>query len=268
MECVVIDNASTDATARVVEEAALRSPIAVRRVNESRIGSSFARNRAIDETRAEFILYLDDDATAEPDWAAELLAEMERRTLDVACGAVLPAWGAPLPAWLGPSIYPKLAVHDEAMLARASDAELEKLENYYSANIGIRRSAFERFGRFREDLGVVGGRPFSGEDTELLARIIARGGRVGFARRAIVRHAIGPERMTRGYLVRKSFAFGMGSAAAAGGRSHNRLDKLVRNAVRMVAARLRGDRARAMYHELECANFLGYWRGRWLGRGA
>jgi hypothetical protein len=30
----------------------------------------------------------------------------------------------------------------------------------------------------------------------------------------------------------------------------------------MLFALARGDTERAVYHELECANFVGYWRGR------
>ncbi|MGH7864092.1 MAG: glycosyltransferase family 2 protein [Candidatus Binataceae bacterium] len=265
-DCVVIDNASSDDTRAAVESAARSAPFPVRHVLEHRVGSSYARNRAVNETASGYIFFIDDDAVAAPDWAAELLAEIEHRNLDAACGAVLPNWTAPPPAWLGPSLYSKLAVHDERMLA-APFASVEDLANYYSANVGFRRAAFERFGRFREDLGVVGGRPFSGEDTELFARIIARGGRLGFAPRAIVRHTIGAERMTRAYLVRKSFAFGMGSAVA-GGKSHNRIDKLARNVARLVGAAVRGDSERVVYHQLECANFLGYWRARLLSRRA
>ena len=101
----------------------------------------------------------------------------------------------------------------------------------------------------------------SGEDTELFQRIIAWGGMMGFTMRARVHHLIPPERMRRGYLRRKSYAFGFGSAIA-GGPTHNHLEKLARNGVRMIAAFARGDAERAVYHELECANFVGYWRGR------
>ena len=266
LDCVVIDNASSDDTPATVEAAAGGARLPIRRVFEPRLGSSSARNRALDETGSDYVFFLDDDAVAAPDWAAELLAAIQLRKLDAACGAVLPSWTAPPPAWLGPSLYSKLAVHDERTLAGPVSA-LEVLSNYYSANVGFRRAAFERFGRFREDLGVVGGRPFSGEDTELFARIIARGGRFGFAPRAVVHHTIGTERMTRGYLARKSFAFGMGSAVA-GGKSHNRIDKLARNLARLAGAALRGDAERVVYHELECANFFGYWRGRLLRRRA
>jgi glucosyl-dolichyl phosphate glucuronosyltransferase len=261
LDCLVVDNRSTDDTAATVESFARSAPIRVRRVGEPRLGSSFARNRAVAETDCDFILFIDDDAIAEPRWALEMVAEIEGRALDAACGLVLARWPSPPPPWLGPRLWVKLAVHDPSAIESAPDGELERLDNYFSANLGLRRATFERFGGFREDLGVVGGNPISGEDTELFQRIIARGGKMGFARRAVVHHLIPPERMTRAYLRRKSFAYGVGSAFA-GGRSHNRVDKLIRNAVRMALAAAHGDRERAVYHELECANFLGYWRGR------
>ncbi len=268
LECVVIDNASTDDTPRVVEAAATRSPrFSIRRVLERRQGSSFARNRAVDESRADFIFFLDDDATADPNWLSAMLSAMENRRLDAACGMVLPRWSIPPPSWLGPRLWVKLAVHDRATLESAPAEEAEALQNYFSANVGFRRSAFERFGRFREDLGVVGGNPMSGEDTELFARIINSGGEMGFVADAIVHHLIGAERMTPQYLRRKSFAYGFGSAVA-GGQSHNGVDKLAKNLLRMIPTALRGDREGVLYHQLECANFFGYWRGYLATRGA
>src|SRR5713226_5798410 len=111
-ECIVVDNASTDATSSIVEDVSRTAPIAMRRVLETRRGSSFARNRAVAEARGEFILFIDDDAVAEPRWAVELIGAMERRALDAAGGMVLARWGMPPPPWLGPRLYSKLAVHD------------------------------------------------------------------------------------------------------------------------------------------------------------
>lgn len=264
-DCVVIDNASTDDTATIVDDFARRAALPMRRVFEPHPGSSFARNRAVDEITSDFIFFIDDDAVAERDWAAELLDDMRRRDLDAACGMVLPRWSSPPPGWLGPSLWVKLAVHDRRAIESAPSGSAERLDNYFSANVGFKRSAFARFGKFREDLGVVGGNPISGEDTELFARILSRGGTMGFAPRAIVHHLIPPERMTRAYLRRKSFAFGMGTAFA-GLQNHNRVDKLIRNGVRMATAAMPGDPERALYHELECANFFGYWRGRLIAR--
>ncbi len=265
LDCIVVDNGSTDATPSVVEACAKSAPFPIRRVFEERLGSSFARNRAIVESQSEFIFFIDDDALAETSWAAEMLCAMNERALDGACGLVLPRWTASPPPWLGRSLWVKLAVHDRERIEAEPAERAENLANYFSANVGLRRDAITRFGNFREDLGNVGGNPMSGEDTELFARIIARGGRMGFAPRAIVNHLIPAERMTRKYLRRKSFAYGVGSAFAAG-RHHNHPGKLIRNAARMAAAAVRGDSERAIFHELECANFLGYWRGRMLVR--
>ncbi len=257
----MVDNASTDSTPAVFDSVAGSAPFPARRVAEPRLGESFARNRAIDEARGDFLLFIDDDAVAEPDWAAALVGEIERRSLDAVCGMVLARWMTEPPRWLGARLNSKLAVHDPRAIERGPRAAVETLSNYFGANMAFRRSAFERFGRFREDLGVIGGNAISGADTDFFSRIIARGGRVGFAPGALVHHMIGPERTRRAYLLKKSFAYGVGSAFA-GGVSHNRLDKLAKNAVRMAAAALRGDGEGVMYHGCECANFFGYWRGR------
>lgn len=260
-ECLIVDNGSTDDTTDVVERFARDAPMKVRYAFERHLGSSFARNRAIEEAHGDLILFIDDDAVAEPTWAIELMTEMDRRDLDVACGMVLPRWTVKPPQWLGPSLYVRLAVHDEAKIASEPPAKADHIHNYFSASAGFRRETFELFGRFREDLGVVGNNPISGEDTELFARIIARGGVIGFAPKSRVHHIIGPERMTRAYLRRRSFAFGFGSAIT-GGATHNHPDKLFRNGLRMALAVVRGNYERAVYHELECANYFGYWRGR------
>jgi len=103
-ECVVVDNRSTDDTSRVVAQFANQSALATRYVCEGGAGSSYTRNRAVAEAHGDFILFIDDDAVAEPDWAAEMLAEIERRHLDAACGMVLPRWSRKPPRWLGPSL--------------------------------------------------------------------------------------------------------------------------------------------------------------------
>src|ERR1700733_12284288 len=71
------------------------TPFPIRRVLESRQGSSFARNRAVDEARGDFICFIDDDATAERDWLRAMLSALETRGLDAACGMVLPRWSTP-----------------------------------------------------------------------------------------------------------------------------------------------------------------------------
>lgn len=261
LACIVIDNGSTDSTAEVFEHEASSAPFPARRVFEPTLGESRARNRAIDEADADFILFIDDDAAAEPRWACELLAAFSRRPLDAVCGMVLPSWAAERPDWLGPRIYSKLAVHDRAAIEASGAEEVERVGNFFGANMALRCAALGKFGRFREDLGVTGTSAISGADTDFFERIRERGGSIGFAPRAIVYHLVEQRRMTRPYLLRKSFEYGVGSALA-GRTSHNRPDKLIRNSIRMLGAELRRDPEGAMYHRMECANFFGYWYGR------
>jgi len=263
-QCLVIDNRCTDDTPALVGRFAATMPVPTRLIYEAGPGSSYARNRAFDEASGDYILFLDDDAVADPRWALEIIAEMERRALDCACGLVLARWSQPPPRWLGPALYAKLAVHDPVT---GGNPTWERMVNYFSVNVALRRHVPDRFGRFRQDLGVVGGNPISGEDTELFAQVQAKGGKIGFAPRAVVHHLIGPERLTRSYFRRKAFAYGIGSAVA-GGRHHNRLDKVLKNALRMLAARARGDATAVLLHELECINFVGFWRGRLWHRAA
>jgi glucosyl-dolichyl phosphate glucuronosyltransferase len=261
LECVLIDNGSTDNTADVFADESRSAPFPARRVFEPRLGESAARNRAIYECAGEFLLFIDDDAIAEPDWASAMVAALRERKLDAACGMVIAQWPYDPPQWLGPRLYPKLAVHDPNEIESASPEAVENLSNYFGANMGFRRDTFDRFGRFREDLGVTGSSAISGADTDFFLRMISNGGRMGFVPGAVVHHQIGPERMTRAYLLKKSFAYGFGSAVAAR-RGHNGIDKLIKNLARMAGAAIRGDREGVLYHQMECANFFGYWRGR------
>src|SRR5260370_29094062 len=116
-----------------------------------------------------YVLFMEDEGIAEPDWAMEMLGEMERRHFDAACGIVVPSWERPPPRWLAPSLYVRLAVHDEAAIAEASPPERDHIHHYFSANVGFRRETFELLGNFRQDLRVVRDNPISGSDTALFA---------------------------------------------------------------------------------------------------
>ena len=65
-EVVVVDNGSTDHTAKVCNEFAARLPI--RYFFEEQRGLSVARNRAIREARGRYICWTDDDVTVGPGW--------------------------------------------------------------------------------------------------------------------------------------------------------------------------------------------------------
>lgn len=71
-EIIVVDNNSTDNTAKVVQEYQANWPIAnrLRYCFEGQQGAAFARQRAVEESSSTFIGFLDDDNLPASDWVA------------------------------------------------------------------------------------------------------------------------------------------------------------------------------------------------------
>jgi glycosyltransferase involved in cell wall biosynthesis len=68
-EVLIVDNNSTDDTEAVAHSAGRRLPL--RYVRETTQGLSHARNRALDESRTDLVLFTDDDVLVEAGWTSE-----------------------------------------------------------------------------------------------------------------------------------------------------------------------------------------------------
>ena len=91
IEVIVIDNASTDATAEVVQTRL--SDARLRYVYEAKLGLSTARNTGAQLAKGDILAYLDDDAEASPQWLASLLEVYENNDkIAIAGGKVTLLW--------------------------------------------------------------------------------------------------------------------------------------------------------------------------------
>ncbi len=72
-EVIVVDNNSTDRTAKVVADYQANWPksIPLKYAFAPKQGAAFARQRAVEKARGEFIGFLDDDNLPEPEWVAQ-----------------------------------------------------------------------------------------------------------------------------------------------------------------------------------------------------
>ncbi|MGD1701971.1 hormogonium polysaccharide biosynthesis glycosyltransferase HpsE [Dapis sp. BLCC M229] len=72
-EVIVVDNNSTDTTAQVVAAYQAKWPkfIPLRYAFAPKQGAAFARQRAVEKARGEFIGFLDDDNLPDPEWVAQ-----------------------------------------------------------------------------------------------------------------------------------------------------------------------------------------------------
>ena len=200
-EIVVVDNGSVDGT-RELLLSAMRTTPNLRWVVEDRRGLSHARNRGITEAQGDVLAFLDDDAIAAPEWL-ETIAHAMRSSRDVvaAGGPIRLRWCTERPAWVSDeltSLYSGLDLGDELR-------EVAYPEVPYGANMAFRRSTFSTIGGFCTALGRRGESLLSGEEKELFHRIARSGGHVVYTPSASVEHQVLPERVSRRWLLRRSY---------------------------------------------------------------
>ncbi len=203
-ELVVVDNNSNDATRPVVEEFIGRSPL--RYIFEPRQGKSCALNRAIAETSSPLLVFTDDDVDVDANWVAEIVAAAKRNPdASFFGGKVIPHWEKPPPRWLAENERSLLASVAVSYDLGGYERTIKRFEPgkevpFLGANLAVRRRVFEDGMRFREDIGPNAAEPTRGEETELMERIMARGGKGLYVPGAIVYHRNSARRMTEKYI--------------------------------------------------------------------
>ena len=91
-ELIVIDDGSSDDTPGVL---ATQVDPRIRCLRTEGVGSSPARNRALDAARGEYIVYLDDDDALHPDWLRAVAWAADRHGAAVMYGAILGEYAGP-----------------------------------------------------------------------------------------------------------------------------------------------------------------------------
>ncbi len=191
-EVLIVDNNSSDDTRAIVEEAMASSPVPLEYLFEPRQGVSYGRNTGILHARAPIIAITDDDCRPAPDWIASIVRSFERYP-DVDCigGRVVPEWPDHVPSWFtglqsGPLAICEHGDHDLPVDAGQAAPCL------LTANLAVRRSAFEKAGLFSTEYP-------RGQDREMQLRMWQAGGRGLYAPGLLVTVPIPPERLTKPY---------------------------------------------------------------------
>ena len=86
-ELLIVDNASTDGTAALVQNTSL-SNMPVRYVLEPRQGQCYARNTGMARAQGDIILFTDDDVRPPADWIAGMCAPILSGEADAVQGGV------------------------------------------------------------------------------------------------------------------------------------------------------------------------------------
>jgi glycosyltransferase involved in cell wall biosynthesis len=180
-ELLIVDNASTDDTPTVTARLASSSPC-ITVCREAEPGISIARNTALKKARGQFVLFLDDDETAEPDWLEayqRFLSAPPSQKIAAVGGTVLNEFEISLPKWA-----------DASASFNHGDAPrcLPHRGSLYGGNAAYRREATLAVGMFDTQLG-------RREDTDLILRLQDAGYEVWWLPGAAILHYVSAYRM-------------------------------------------------------------------------
>lgn len=175
---VVVDDGSR-CDVEALTPPALRDRLGIRFVrNAHSLGAGPARNRGVAQSRARYLVFIDDDCIAGPQLIRqhyEALSAADEPV--VSLGPILSVAGLRLPVWAHWDAHKLEREYDRLADGRA----VPGWEHLFTGNVGLRRVDFLFVGGFDERFP-------RGEDVELGYRLAAYGGRFTFHSEAIVQH--------------------------------------------------------------------------------
>lgn len=160
VELVIVDNGSSDATRDVVNRFNAKVTLNVRYVFEEQIGLGRARNRGIEHSSAELLVFSDDDCYFDREYFWQLPKLFDAQKYGYGGGQILLA-----------------NVEDDDRVANLKLSAVRNIPPYsyclppgliQGANLIFSRKVFAVAGTFRDDMGA--GTPFPCEDIEMACR--------------------------------------------------------------------------------------------------
>lgn len=194
-EIILVDNASTDDTSKVIARLVALNP-SVRRMKEPRRGAHFARNAGATVSVGEILYFTDDDMIADPDLLAKIVVPFSMdANIGAATGRVLPKWETEPPVWV--------LTHCRNQLLSLSDLgeSLIVADNdpgVFSCHEAIRRDIFFKAGGFNPDTNA--GKFVGDNETGLNIKVRNLGYRFAYVGESVTHHVIPASRMTQAYL--------------------------------------------------------------------
>ncbi|MGB3405552.1 MAG: hormogonium polysaccharide biosynthesis glycosyltransferase HpsE [Microcoleaceae cyanobacterium] len=201
-EVIVIDNNSSDNTAKLVQQYQQNwiAGVELKYYFEPEQGLAFARQRAINEAKGEFVGFLDDDNRPAPEWLVAAYQFGQTHPQAGAYGSRILGEFEVSPPENFERIAPLLALTDRGSEPRYYEPQKKLLPP--GAGLVVRRQAWLTHVPARLVLiGRVGGQMLASEEFEALLHIQNAGWQIWYNPAMVVYHCIPRQRLERGYLM-------------------------------------------------------------------
>lgn len=195
-EVLVVDNDPAGSARAAVQ--ALRDP-RIRYVHEATPGIAAARNRALDECRGRDVLvFIDDDERPATRWLSALLDTYERLRPTAVVGPVTSEFSREPDPWIVAGGF-----FQRRIMPTGTEADVAATNNLLLDVRAVRELEL----RFDLRYGLTGG-----SDTLFTRQLVARGGQLIWCAEANVIDIVPPERLTREWVLRRTYRMGNGTA--------------------------------------------------------
>lgn len=202
LEIIVVDNSPDQKKAKVFGKSYNDMPSFTYHL-EKTPGLSNARNVGVNLAKAPLVAFIDDDALADPQWAASILSAFRKYPGAGAIGGrILPRFSSRRPSWLSDKAVYFLSIIDWG----TATVELKSDQWIAGCNMAFRREHLLQIGGFSKDLGRNGSGQvlLSNEESKVVELLTALGLKTIYAGEALVEHIIDSERLSQSWFRRRS----------------------------------------------------------------
>ncbi|MEZ4884833.1 MAG: glycosyltransferase [Chitinophagales bacterium] len=201
-EVVIVDNNSTDSVAAISQGfIKYNSHLNIQYCLETQAGLSFARNCGIEASKGDYVVFIDDDATANKDFLAQhLQIYKEKKDAVAAGGKVLGTYPTGMaPNWLSPYIEGVFSLID-----RGEKVHLFEKKFPVGCNMSFKKSALQQMGSFNTNV------KYRSDEKFVFLQLKKSKKAIYYLPQAIAYHNIDETRMSKASVIKVSQLVGAG----------------------------------------------------------
>jgi succinoglycan biosynthesis protein ExoM len=216
-QVVVVDNDVTGSARDVVERhQAAGTPFRIVYDIQPERSIALTRNRTVALAQCDWLAFVDDDERAPEAWLRQLLEAAAQYQGDGILGPVVPRVPAEAPAWIRRGRF-----YDFARMTSGSEVPLNRMR---FGNVLLRATHVRaQPGPFDPSYGLT-----SGEDADLLIRMVHAGARIIWCDEAVVYEPIERARLSLGWLLQRALSGGQEFARKTLKGAYGRVNVLTR----------------------------------------